>query len=625
MHSTTLHSDDISLLSFKGELSNYSRELFKKDALAALSVSLLTIPQAMAYALLAGLPLSAGLFASIYSAMIAAIFGCSRHLITGPSNAIAILVQAATAEILFTYYRDLTGSAREMAALQILTQLALVVGIVQVLAASFKLGRLTQFVSHAVIIGYISGTALAVSVSQLFTFLGIENSSRGLSIYEQGVYLVTHVKQTHMPTAIVGGASLLFLLVLKRIDKRIPAALITLVLSAFLVHLLQHYSFDNVVLEAAAEKHWQQVSTVGDTGHLQDLLPSFSLPYFDMGLLNYLLPMAFAIALMSVMETTSVAKTIAANSGQRLSINQEIFGLGLGNLLSALMGVMPISGSASRSCLNYSSGAKTRLAAVFNPIWVAVLIYSFSFLILHVPLASLSALLLVTAMHIVQPRQFFLCIKATNSDAFVLWMTLLSCIFLSLDVAFYIGVIVSITLYLKKAAIPQLVEYDVDESGGLHHLDLVKLHEHKTIRLIKVKGELFFGAADLFQTTLKTIAEDDNATRVIILQLKSARDIDATVCLALQHLHDYLKSSGRFLIVCGMTQETWDVLSDSGIVEQIGKDNLFVFDERHPQSHHIKALHRARELAAQIVEEAIPQQAPAVSEAEIPGIKPLID
>ena len=128
----------------------------------------------------------------------------------------------------------------------------------------------------------------------------------------------------------------------------------------------------------------------------------------------------------------------------------------------------------------------------------------------------------------------------------------------------------------------------------MHRLDHTKPLEHKPIRVIKVDGELFFGAADIFQTTLKTIAEDDTSTRVIILQLKNARDIDATSCLAIHHLHRYLKSSKRHLVACGIMQQVWDVLSDSGLIEQLGKENLFIFDEHHPHLHMVKALRHAR-------------------------------
>ncbi|HEV8051489.1 MAG TPA: SulP family inorganic anion transporter [Parachlamydiaceae bacterium] len=583
-------------------MEGYSWNSFRLDLSAAVSVALLTVPQAMAYALLAGLPLTAGLFAAIYSSIIASLFGSSRHLIVGPSNAIAILLQAGTAEILFTYYRGVEGPERDVAAMQILTQLCMLVGVIQVLAAGCKLGRLTQFVSHSVIVAYIAGTAIAVVVNQLFTFVGIPNTLGGDSLYEKAVYLVTHLPEIHWPTALIGAGSLLLLIVLKKVDNRIPAPLIALVLAALLVHVLANYSFAPIITEETLQKYWQNVLVVGDTGSLSQIWPAFAFPHFDMGLLNHLLPFAFAVALLNIMETTSIAKTLAASSGQRLSVNQEIFGIGLGNLVSSIISAMPVSGSASRSCLSASIGAQTRMAALLNAGIVAGIIYCFSFLVMHVPLAALSALLLVTAVNIVNPRQFFLCLKATNSDAFVLWMTLISCIFLSLDIALYVGIVISITLYLKKAAIPQLIEYDIDDDGELHNIDYSKIHEHKTIRVIKVEGELFFGAADLFQTTLKTIAEDDTSTKVIVLQLKNARDIDATVCLALQQLHGYLKGSGRYLIACGMTQQIWDVLSDSGLIEQIGKENLFVFDERHPHQHMVKALHKARHLAALSVE-----------------------
>jgi SulP family sulfate permease len=312
--------------------------------------------------------------------------------------------------------------------------------------------------------------------------------------------------------------------------------------------------------------------------------------------MNNLLPVAFAIALLSVMEASSTAKSIAASSGQHLSTNQEIFGLGLGNFVSAFIGAMPVSGSPSRTALNYENGAKTRLAAVFNSLFVYLLIVAFGFLIRHIPITAFAALLIVAAGSIVNFKQLFLCLKATRSDAFVLILTLLACLFFSLDIAFYMGVAMSISLYLKKAAIPQLVEFTVDESGILHSIDHNQQHEPRKIRFIKVEGELFFGAADLFQNTLKSITEDDTTTRVIILQLKNARDIDATACLALQQLHDYLKNSGRHLIGCGITHQIWDVLSDSGMIDLIGKNNLFIFDERHPHLSVQKAFLRAYDL-----------------------------
>lgn len=591
-------TDDISINSFANELKGYNWSLFRSDAFAAVSVALLTVPQSMAYALLAGLPISCGIFAAIYSSLIAALFGSSKHLIVGPSNAIAILVQAGTSEILYAYYRHLTGTERDWMCIQILTQIAFIVGLFQLLAVGLKLGKITHFVSHAVVVGYVVGAAAAVLVSQTFTLLGIPNLPGIHSIYERGYYLATHLDAVHLPTAIIGAFSFIFLVTLRRVYPKLPSALIMLVLASLLVKVLEITFISDAFsfFDPYADEELNAVMLVGDTGSLSDVWPLVGLPYFDFRDMNILLPVAFAVALLSLMESSSIAKTIAASSGQKLSSNQEILGLGLGNLTSSLIGAMPVSASASRTCLNFNNGAQTRVAAVLNAIFVAILLVLLNAYISLIPLAALSALLFVTATTIVNRKHLLICLKATRSDAIVLLVTALSCIFFSFDMAFYIGVSTSIMFYLRKAGLPQLVEFEVDDSGELVNVDYCEIHNHRAIRIIKVEGELFFGAADLFQSTLKTLAKDDIRTKVIILQLKNARDIDATACLALQQLHDYLKKSNRYLIACGITQQVWDVLNDSGLLEQFGKDNLFIFDERHPHHYLHKALQRANEL-----------------------------
>jgi SulP family sulfate permease len=593
------HHDEITLTSFKKDFERYSWSVFRQDILAGLSVSMLTMPQAMAYALVAGLPISCGLFAAIYSAMIVAFFGSSRHLIVGPSNAISILIQSGISNILFTHFRDSSGAEKDLLVMQILTQLALLVGAIQMLAALFKLGRLTHFVSHSVIVGYIVGITLALAVDQLFPFLGLKGSSSVSSLYEKGLYILTHLKYIHWPTTIIGIGSFFLLIFFKRLDRKMPAAAMMLAVIAIIAYFVDYLilypiSFLN---SSYLEKFMQSIAIVGDS-KVESLIPHWGLFEFIPKIMNNLLPVAFAVALLSVMEASSVSKSIAASSGQHLSTNQEIFALGMGNFFSAFIGAMPVSGSPSRSALNYDCGGKTRFAAICNSLFVALILFAFGFLVKHIPIAAFSALLIVSAGTIVNFKQVFLCLKATRSDAFVLILTVLSCIFFSLDMAFYIGVIMSITLYLKKAAIPQLVEFTVDEAGILHSVELHPHQQPRQIRFIKVEGELFFGAADLFQSTLKSITEDDTTTRVIILQLKNARDIDATACLALHQLHDYLKSLGRHLIGCGLTHQIWNVLSDSGMIDLIGKNNLFIFDERHPQLSMQKAFMRANEMLA---------------------------
>ncbi len=591
--------DEISLSPFKGDGLRASFASLKQDLGAAIAVAFLTFPQAMAYALVAGLPLQCGLFAATYGALIAALFGSSRHLVVGPSNAIAILIQAGTSALLFTYYRDLPGAEREIVAIQILTQITILTALLQILVAWCRLGRLMQFVSHSVVVGYITGTALAMFTGQLYVFLGVTPLPGVHSLYEHSTYLLTHPHFIQWPTAAIGAISLLLLTLLKRFERKIPIAVICFAVSGFLVYFLGLSSLHDHagwVGNYFDQLNLPPVRLIGDTGEVGSMLPNLAFPDFNIRMLNGVFPIACAIALISMMETTSVAKSIAASSGQRLSVNQEILGIGLGNLLSGFIGGMPLSGSPSRTTLNYQFGGQSKCAAIFSALCVALTIALFGFLLQRIPLAALAALLLVTSTRLVNKNQFLLCIKATNADAFVLWTTLLSCIFFSLDISFYIGIGLSIVLYLKKAAVPHLVEYEIGDHGELRQATANSPAMQSGIRMIKVEGELFFGSADLFQTTLKTFAEDDKNTRIIILQLKNARDIDATTCLALEQLYKYLKGSDRHLIACGLTLHIWEVLSNSGLVDLLGKDNLFIFDERHPQQHMQYAIQHAKRL-----------------------------
>jgi sulfate permease, SulP family len=619
--------DEISLTSFKKDFEKYSWGAMRQDLVAGISIAMLSVPTAMAFALAAGLPVSCGLLAAIFSAMIVSFFGSSRHLIVGPSNAIAILVQGGISMILFNNFRDVTGPERETLVLQILSQLMLLVGAIQILAAFFKLGRLTHFISHSVIVAYVSGVALALFINQLFPLLGMAIPSNVTSLYERAAYIVSHLHHTHIPTALIGIVCFCFLIVLRRIDKKIPAGAIMLAIVALATYFLSHsyyYFADNgyeFVNWLQVESYFQTITLVGDTKRA-GLMPHWEWPYFNTGIMNNILPVAFAIALLSLVEATSAAKNAAAKSGQRLSNNQDFFGMGLGNFFSAFIGAMPVSGSPSRTSFSLENGATTRVAGISSSVFVGLILVVFGGLIKDIPVTAFAALLVYSAGSIVNFKQVFLCLKATRSDALVFTLTLMSCIFFSLDIAFYIGVIMSISLYLKKSAMPQLVEFTVDLEGGLHSIDTHSPHVPKMIRFIKVEGELFFGAADLFQSALKSITEDDTTTRVLIIQLKNARDIDATSCLALQQLHEFLKSSGRYLIACGLTHQIWDVLSDSGMIDIIGKANLFIFDERHPQQSVQRAFLRANELLnARIPElatevEAKPQEVAVIRNPE---------
>ncbi len=579
----------------------------RQDLLAGLAVAMLTIPQTMAFSMVAGLPMSCGVYAAIFSAFLAAAFSSSRHLIVGPSNTIAILIQAGTAEILYTYYRDLVGPERQMMAVNILMQLSLLIGLFQVIGGSFKLGRLTHFVSHSVIVGYLVGVACAVAITQAYVLVGIPTVAEHHSVYEKAIYLFTHIPLVDPPTAVIGILSIMLLLAFQRTDRRLPGGLIVGLLISLAVWVegwLAQGGFFGL-FDPLTPDVVKQVQLVGDTGILDSFSLNIAFPFFDLRIMNAVVPFAFAVALLSVLESTAVARSIAVSTGQRLYVNQDVFSLGVGNLVSSFVGAMPISGSPSRTSMNFRMGAQTRFAAMSGAIFVGIFVIAFQSFIAIIPLAFLGALILVTTCSIVDTKQLSLCMRATGSDAFVLMTTILACLFFNLDTAFYIGIILSIMLYLKKAAAPHIVEFNIAQDGTLCKLDSRLGRESKKVRFIKVEGELFFGAADIFQSTLQALAKDDAAAKVIILQMKNARDMDATACLALQQLNSYLKKSGRYLLVCGFTRSVEDVLKDSGLAEEIGKENLFGFDERFPTHYMQKALQRSKVLSEETITQTV--------------------
>lgn len=478
----TAHSDELTFTPWKKEFLNYSLASLKKDLLAGLEVALLTIPQAIAYTLVAGLPVSCGLYAAIFSAIAATFLGSSKYLIVGPVNALAIMMQAGTAEILFSYYRNVSPQEQEVLAFEIMTQIALLSGFFHLLTAFFRLGRFTQFVSHSVIVGYIAGSALAIITNQLFVVTAMPTLQGSHSLFEKLSYFFTHFNLTNLLTFAIGMGSFLSLMVLKKLNPRIPSAACVLLGSALLLFAINISPYAHFGLK---------VEVIGSTMDRFSIWPILQLPSFNTEIMNHVLSTSFAIALLSLIETTCTVKSIAATAGSSIAINQEILSVGVSNLVSSCTGSLPVSVSNSRSQLNVQLGAKTRLSAICSALLVAGIVGYLGAFVNAIPLPALSALLFITAFSLVDVKQVALCLKSTTADAFVLITTFIACIFLNLDTAFYLGVILSISLYLKKAAMPELVEYAIEDSGELKSLDLPQAYLQKAIRVIKVEGELF--------------------------------------------------------------------------------------------------------------------------------------
>ncbi len=573
----------ISLYPFRGEFKGYSRSSLYHDLVAALAVALLTIPQSIAYSLLAGLPPTAGIFSAIFGTIFTASLGSSRHLISGPSTGVAILLQTSLAEVLATFPEALSPAAHEALTLHLLTQLILLIGVIQIGAACFNVSKLLQFVSRPVILGYFAGIAIAIITNQLFYFLGIA-SLPNQPILRKGAEIFLRITEWDWATSAIGLIGIAIFGLLKRFSPRLPHSLLMLIATALIAKLL----------------YWStgiEVLTLADTSEMGKLTPHLIFPVIDFHWINALFPAALAIAFLAMLEVFSISRHFAACSGQQIVVNQDVFGLGIGNfILSFFFMALPISGSATRTFLNYEMKASTRIAAISSGIFTGVVVFFCWPWVQDIPLAALAALLIAAAPSLVNFKEIRLALRATREDAAVFFLTFISCLIFNLDIAFFLGIGMSLATYLKKSSVPHLVEYAFNSKGRLMVVN-PKDEVHRTIRIIGIGGDLYFASADVFQAALQSVAEDSHV-RVIVLRLNNVYHMDASMCLAVSFLHELLKKSQRYLVISGLTEEVWHVLYRARLVKEIGLDNLYFTDESNPQFSTWKACLRAQDLVS---------------------------
>lgn len=573
----------ISFAPFMAEYEEYRFSYFKNDCWAALAVALMTIPQSIAYSLLAGLPPTAGLFSAIFGTIFAAALGSSRHLISGPSTGTAILIQTSIAEILAAYYENATGLQKEAIVLHILTQIVILMGVIQIMAGFFNVSKLLQFVSRPVVLGYFAGITVAIVATQLFYFTGISPDQMADSVLQKLWIFVSHIFQLQWPSLLVGIISLFVLIFLRKTAKNLPDALLMLIFASMAAYAL------NLFLGESA------VARLGSYKMAEEPIPELTLPLIDFSLLNKIFPAAVAISFLAILEVFSISRNFAAKSGHQVQVNQDVFGLGVSNfILSFLYGSLPSSGSATRTSLNFRMQAKTRLAAILSAIFTAIIIFFLWPLVQHIPLASLAALLVATVPTLMNWNEIKLCFHATREDAWVFLITFFSCLIFSLDIAFFIGIVISIATYLKKSATPHLAEYAFNSKGRLMIVS-PKEGTSRKVRIIGISGELYFASAEVFQSALQGIAEDPK-TLAIVLRLNNIYHMDASMCFAILRLYETLHSTGRYLVISGLTEEVWHVFHRAGLVKQIGLDNLYFTDESNPQFSTWKACLRANDL-----------------------------
>jgi len=569
------------------DLIGYNADHFHHDARASVNVAILCLSQGIAFAAIADLPIYYGILCASIAPIIAPFFAQSRYTILGPTNATAFMV--------FSFFAASHGSLSNDP-VTYMPLLIFMVGILSVMGALLKVADLLQYVSRSVLVGYITGAAILILTNQTRHILGIATPmAEGsppktfFAIIEKTIQVSDSINW--QPT-LLGLATIALYFVLQKKAPKLPNFAITLTISSLVAVALRYN------LEAFAD-----IKTF-DPLSISNLKPS--LPHFNGDDISALLGIAFAIAFLSSLENTVMSKSIATKSGDRTDGNQDMLALGITNIATSLIAPMPASGSLTRTALNYESGALTRFASTF-----AGLLSLLGFFVLlqipvveNIPKASLAALVIAIAFSLINKKNIRICLSATRDDAIVITTTLCATLLLPrLDYAIFIGVGVSLCLFLRKASIPHLIEYELNDSGDLLELGEKRKRPIPAISIVHVEGDLFFGAADLFRTQVLRTTADKNL-KVIILRLKNARHLDATSVLALEDLIKDTRKKGVHILISGATREVYAVLKKSGVLETLqegcdrksGETNLFMYFQPNPNISTRDALIRAQEL-----------------------------
>lgn len=570
----------LSFFPFFADAKEYSFSFLRFDLFAALAVALMTIPQSIAYSLLAGLPPMAGLYAAIFGTLCTALWGSSRVLISGPSTGIAILLQTALSDLLYTYYQ---GTSEERVVFALLAQIVLLVGTIQIVASFLNVKKALQFVSRPVELGYFGGITFAIIVAQLPFFTGVTLPLEDVPMLLRAGSFVAALGTVQWTILAIGVVSMAFLFLCRKFWKNGPVALFVVVGGSIFAYFLGK-------MEGVSP-----IALLGSLGLPQEPIPSWQFPWLEWKMLSRIFPSAVAIAFLGILEVATISRTFGTKMGQRVNLQQEILGLGMGNMVLSCIGSgMASSGSSTRTLLNYRLQAKTRFAAVGSSLFSAAILLFCWPLVQYVPMASLAALLIGSVPALLDWKEVALIFRATREDAIVFLCTFLSCLFFTLDMAFFIGIVLSIGSFLRKSSIPHLVEYAFNAKGRLMTVS-PKKDMHCKVRIIGIGGELYFAAAEVFQTALSSIAEDPYV-QAIVLRLNNVYHMDASMCLAILHLFETLHASGRHLVISGLTEEVWQVMHRAGLVKRLGCDNCYFADESNPQFSTWKAVLHAHDL-----------------------------
>ncbi len=536
------------------------------DTRAGFNVALLAFPQGMAYALIAGLPIQYGIYGSAIAAMVAPIFAKSHYITLGPTNATSVMLLSAFASL------GIAGTQM----LSLVPLLILMVGLFVVVGAYFKVANFVQYISRSVITGYITAAALLIIANQIPKALGLSLPRKGATFYDSITLIASSIETVHWITVGISLVTVVLYVWLDRFFKALPNVAICLVTLSLLAALTVGHDTGVAFLSGINAADW-----------------SFQAPALSLANIQLLASPALAIALLCILEGISIGKSLAAKTGARLNANQAMFSIGMANIGCAFFSGMPASGSLTRSSLSATSGGRSVLASYISGAIVFIGAFVLGPYTRFIPQSTLAVLVIAIGISLLNKHAIRIVTRSTKSDAIVFVSTFISGLLMPLDMAIYIGVGISIILFLKKVARPEMIEYAFNQEGYLAEVETPEQRSTPEVSIVHVEGELFFGAADLFRDQMRRICEDPNL-KIVVLKMRNAHNMDATAVMALEELLLYMAEKKRYLILSEVKTDLIRVLKNSGIYDTIEARNIFTDEPSNPTLSTAKALKRAK-------------------------------
>ena len=548
-----MHPTLFRLLPFLRWWPRVNRGSLRADGLAGLTGGLILVPQGVAFATIAGMPPEYGLYAAMLPAVVAALWGSSWHLVSGPTTAISIVVFATMSPLAEP------GSAQFVALVLTLT---FFVGVFQLLLGILRLGTLVNFVSHTVVVGFTSGAAVLIAASQVKNFFGLP-IPRGASVAEVAQGLFAHLTEVQPWIFLVALATLLVCALSKYLWPRLPHMIVGMVAGSAL---------------AAALNAWlgPQATGLSSIGALSIGFPPLSSPDWSWDTAQRIAPIAAAVALLALTEAVSISRAMALSSGQRIDGNQEFIGQGLSNIVGAFFSGYASSGSFNRSGLNYVAGAQTPLAAVFSAGFLLLIMLFLAPLAQYLPTAAMAGILFVVAWGLIDTTQIVETWRASRSEFGVLLATFVATLTLQLEFAIYVGVGLSLVLYLRRTSQPGVedVKPVPGRSTPIFSTD-TGLPDCPQLKIVRINGSLFFGAVNHLQEAFQAIDEANPAHRHVLLVASGINFIDLGGAHMLAQEAARRKALGGALYITHLKDEPMAMLRQSGVYDQIGANHFF--------------------------------------------------